>query len=55
MSISKRDFELKKPSQILVFDEEKGKAICIKMYGAKAKGSIIKVISKRLWHHFSKI
>ena len=48
MSISKRDFELKKPSNILVFDKEKGKATCIKMYGAKAKGSIVKVLSKCL-------
>ena len=55
MSISKRDFELKKPSNILVFDKEKGKATCIKMYGAKAKGSIVKVLSKCLWHRFSKI
>ena len=36
----KKDNELQKPSQILVFDQEKGKATCIEMYGAqKAKGS----------------
>ena len=35
----KRDNELQKPSYILVYDQEKGKAICIEMYGAqKAKG-----------------
>ena len=35
----KRDNELQKPSHILVYDQEKGKAICIEMYGAqKDKG-----------------
>ena len=35
----KRDNELQKPLHILVFDQEKGKAICNEMYGAqKAKG-----------------
>ena len=29
--------------------------ICIKMYDAKAKGSIVKVLSKCLWYHFSKV
>ena len=37
MSILKRDFELKKSLHILVFDQEKGKVNCIKMYGAKKK------------------
>ena len=40
----KRDNELQKPSYILVFDQEKGKATCIKMYGAqKAKGLFSKM------------
>ena len=41
----KKDNELQKPSQILVFDQEKGKEIFIEMNGAKkAKGlfSILK-------------
>ena len=40
----KRDNELQKPSHILVFDQEKGKATCIEMYDAqKAKGLFIKL------------
>ena len=39
----KRDNELQKPSHILVFDQEKGKATFMKMYNAqKAKGLLIK-------------
>ena len=33
----KENFELKKPLHILVFDYEKWKAICTKMYGAKSQ------------------
>ena len=40
----KRDNELQKPSHIVVFDKEKGKATCIEMYDAqKAKGLFIKL------------
>ena len=40
----KKDNELQKPSHILVFDQEKGKATFMKMYDAKkAKGLIIKL------------
>ena len=31
------------------------KQICIKIYGAKAKGLFVKNISKSSWHHFSRI
>ena len=40
----KRDYELQKPSHILVFDWEKGKATWNKMYDVqKAKGLLIKL------------
>ena len=40
----KRDNKLQKPSHILVFDQENGKATYMKMYDAqKAKGLFIKL------------
>ena len=47
----KRDNELQKPSHILVFDQEKGKATYMKMYDAlKAKGLFIKLkYQKSFW------
>ena len=45
----KRDNEQQKPSHILVFDLEKGKATFMKMYDAqKDKGLLIKLKYKKL-------
>ena len=55
MSNSKRDNELQKPLHILVFEQEKGKATYIEMYGAqKAKGLLIKMKYKKFQALISK-
>ena len=51
----KRDNELQKPSHILVFDSEKGKATYMKMYGdQKAKGLFIKLKYQKFQASISK-
>ena len=51
----KRDIELQKPSHILVFDQEKGKATYMKMYDAqKAKDLFIKLKYQKFQASISK-
>ena len=51
----KRDNELQKPSHILVFDQEKGKATFMKMYNAqKAKDLFIKLKYQKFQASISK-
>ena len=51
----KKDNELQKPSHILVFDQEKGKATFMKMYDAQeAKGLLIKLQYQKFQASISK-
>ena len=51
----KRDIELQKPSHILVFDKENGKATYMKIYDAqKAKGLFNKLKYKKFQASISK-
>ena len=49
----KRDNELQKPSHIVVFDQEKGKATCIKMYGAQKAKSLFSKMKYQKFRHRS--